>query len=73
MMKSYFLKNIIDKPMSEDITNISWRAPSNIALIKYWGKSAHQLPDNGSLSITLEKSSTTTSLSFKKKQTSCPG
>lgn len=54
--------------MREDVINISWRAPSNIALIKYWGKSGHQLPDNGSLSITLEKSSTTTSLSFKKKQ-----
>jgi len=67
MMKSYFLKNITDNPMSEDITNISWRAPSNIALIKYWGKRAHQLPDNGSLSITLEKTSTTTALSFKRK------
>jgi len=67
MMKSYFPKNIIDKQMSEDITNISWRAPSNIALIKYWGKKAHQLPDNGSLSITLEKTSTTTTLSFKRK------
>jgi len=53
--------------MSEDITNISWRAPSNIALIKYWGKRAHQLPDNGSLSITLEKTSTITTLSFKRK------
>ena len=53
--------------MSEDITNISWRAPSNIALIKYWGKRANQLPDNGSLSITLEKTSTTTTLSFKRK------
>jgi diphosphomevalonate decarboxylase len=53
--------------MSEDNKNITWRAPSNIALIKYWGKSAHQFPDNGSLSITLEKSSTTTSLLFKKK------
>ncbi len=67
MMKSYFLKNLIDKPMSEDITNISWRAPSNIALIKYWGKRAQQFPDNGSLSITLEKTSTTTTLSFKRK------
>jgi len=54
--------------MSEDITNISWRAPSNIALIKYWGKRAYQLPDNGSLSITLEKTSTTTTLSFKRKR-----
>lgn len=54
--------------MSEDVINIRWRAPSNIALIKYWGKRAHQLPDNGSLSITLDKTSSTTSLSFKKKQ-----
>ena len=53
--------------MREDIIKISWRAPSNIAIIKYWGKRAHQLPDNGSLSITLEKSFTTTSLSFRKK------
>jgi len=53
--------------MNEDTKNITWRAPSNIALIKYWGKSAHQFPDNGSLSITLEKSTTTTTLLFKKK------
>lgn len=54
--------------MSKDAINICWRAPSNIALIKYWGKRAHQLPENGSLSITLEKSSTTTTLSFRKKR-----
>lgn len=53
--------------MSEEAINICWRAPSNIALIKYWGKKDHQLPDNGSLSITLEHSSTTTALSFRKK------
>lgn len=55
--------------MSEEAIKICWRAPSNIALIKYWGKKDHQLPDNGSLSITLEHSSTTTSLSFRKKNT----
>ena len=53
--------------MSEENINIGWRAPSNIALIKYWGKRANQLPENGSLSITLEKSTTTTFLSFRKK------
>jgi len=53
--------------MSEDTINICWRAPSNIALIKYWGKKAHQLPENCSLSITLEKSATTTTLSFREK------
>jgi len=31
----------------------SWRSPSNIALIKYWGKQELQLPRNPSLSFTL--------------------
>ncbi len=31
----------------------SWRSPSNIALIKYWGKHGVQLPRNPSLSFTL--------------------
>lgn len=31
----------------------SWRSPSNIALIKYWGKYGIQLPRNPSLSFTL--------------------
>ncbi|MDQ3017060.1 MAG: diphosphomevalonate decarboxylase [Bacteroidota bacterium] len=35
------------------IYNSSWRAPSNIALIKYWGKYGQQLPRNPSLSFTL--------------------
>ncbi len=53
--------------MRNDTTTIGWRAPSNIALVKYWGKRGRQLPDNGSLSITLDKSSTTTSLSYREK------
>ncbi len=36
-----------------------WTAPSNIALVKYWGKNPVQLPANASLSLTLEKSRTT--------------
>ena len=31
----------------------AWRSPSNIALIKYWGKHGVQLPRNPSLSFTL--------------------
>ncbi|MBF0315555.1 MAG: diphosphomevalonate decarboxylase [Oligoflexia bacterium] len=34
----------------------SWRAPSNIALIKYWGKWGRQLPMNPSLSFSLKHS-----------------
>lgn len=52
---------------SEYPIRTGWRAPSNIALVKYWGKKAGQLPDNGSLSITLEQSHTTTWLSCRKK------
>jgi len=32
-----------------------WQSPSNIALVKYWGKSAGQLPRNPSLSFSLNK------------------
>jgi len=31
----------------------AWRSPSNIALVKYWGKYGLQLPRNPSLSLTL--------------------
>jgi len=37
-----------------------WQSPSNIALIKYWGKHGHQLPRNASLSITLNNAITRT-------------
>ncbi|PKL76024.1 MAG: diphosphomevalonate decarboxylase [Candidatus Melainabacteria bacterium HGW-Melainabacteria-1] len=42
------------------------RAHSNIALIKYWGKRSEplRLPCNGSLSLTLDKLYTDTSLNF---------
>ena len=43
-------------------------APSNIALIKYWGKHGRQLPRNPSMSITLQNSVTHTSLSYRRKK-----
>jgi len=54
--------------MNNEMVKIGWRAPSNIALVKYWGKKPNQLPENGSMSITLERSSTTTYLTFSKKE-----
>lgn len=33
---------------------LAWRSPSNIAIIKYWGKYGVQLPRNPSISFTLE-------------------
>ncbi len=47
---------------------ITWSAPSNIALVKYWGKKENQLPCNASLSLTLEKSRTQTTLSWAPRE-----
>jgi diphosphomevalonate decarboxylase len=47
---------------------ISWRSPSNIAIIKYWGKHGIQLPRNPSISFTLDKAFTETTLTFKEKK-----
>lgn len=45
-----------------------WSTPSNIALVKYWGKKETQIPANPSISFTLKNCKTITSLSFSKKE-----
>ncbi len=44
----------------------SWKSPSNIALVKYWGKkpNAVQIPANASISFTLSNCATTTKLTY---------
>jgi len=42
-----------------------WEAPSNIALIKYWGKTTPQIPKNSSLSFTLSSSVTQTQITYQ--------
>lgn len=48
---------------------VAWKSPSNIAIVKYWGKYGRQLPRNCSLSFTLDNAHTTTTLSFSPKKT----
>ncbi|WPU63145.1 diphosphomevalonate decarboxylase [Peredibacter starrii] len=43
----------------------TWRSPSNIAFVKYWGKKGHQIPANPSLSMTLKECFTETKVDFK--------
>jgi diphosphomevalonate decarboxylase len=50
--------------------NFQWSAPSNIALVKYWGKKANQIPANPSISFTLNNCKTITKLAFARKDTS---
>jgi diphosphomevalonate decarboxylase len=44
---------------------ITWKCPSNIALIKYWGKRERQLPSNPSLSFSLTECLTETSIDYE--------
>ncbi|WOI22741.1 diphosphomevalonate/mevalonate 3,5-bisphosphate decarboxylase family protein [Nonlabens ulvanivorans] len=50
------------------IDNLStkWQAPSNIALVKYWGKYGMQLPANPSISFTLNACRTITTVTASK-------
>ena len=65
------VNEFIPKPYSHLPENgtVAYSAPSNIALVKYWGKKAHQIPANPSISFTLNNCKTSTSLKFKKKTT----
>ena len=45
---------------------VGWSSPSNIALVKYWGKKGRQMPQNPSISFTLSECRTETSISFGK-------
>ena len=56
----------LPKKYTEKVTRgkVQHRAPSNIALVKYWGKKDFQLPANPSLSFTLTNSYTDTSVEF---------
>lgn len=49
---------------------VKWEAPSNIALVKYWGKKENQIPANPSVSFTLSDCKTITQVAFSKKENS---
>lgn len=50
-----------------DSASFEWSAPSNIALVKYWGKKENQIPANPSISFTLNNCKTITKLEVVKK------
>ena len=61
----------LDEAFKGEILNdfqgkVGWRSPSNIALVKYWGKRGKQLPQNPSISFTLSECRTETSVAFEK-------
>ena len=52
---------------SIESASFEWSAPSNIALVKYWGKKENQIPANPSISFTLNNCKTITKLEVVKK------
>jgi len=62
-------QDFIPKPYIELPNNgaVSYQSPSNIALVKYWGKHGEQLPENASISFTLSNCHTQTELLFEEK------
>jgi diphosphomevalonate decarboxylase len=61
-------KDFIPSPYScvKPEGKVGYKSPSNIALVKYWGKKENQIPANPSISFTLDACTTTTFVSFEK-------
>ncbi|WP_250433177.1 diphosphomevalonate/mevalonate 3,5-bisphosphate decarboxylase family protein [Hanstruepera flava] len=62
--------DFIPKPytITKQTGKVSWESPSNIALVKYWGKKKDQIPENPSISFTLNNCKTITTLSYTPKE-----
>jgi diphosphomevalonate decarboxylase len=54
---------------ADQVGSVTWQSPSNIALIKYWGKHGIQLPNNPSISFTLSKSYSQTTIAYSPRIT----
>ncbi len=52
--------------IGKEAYKVAWSCPSNIALVKYWGKKPGQLPINPSLSFGLQNARTQTTIQIQK-------
>src|SRR5210317_2130862 len=66
MSEQDFILKTYSKKLIEGYFSAS--APSNIALVKYWGKKEEQIPMNASISLTLEQCRTNTTIDFSRKE-----
>ncbi|OWY22638.1 diphosphomevalonate decarboxylase [Sphingobacteriales bacterium UPWRP_1] len=51
-----------NNPNPDALASVTWQSPSNIAIVKYWGKYGNQYPQNPSLSFTLSQAVTQTTV-----------
>ncbi len=59
---------VLDSSRTLEPSRVGWRSPSNIAIVKYWGKRGVQLPQNPSISLTLTHAYTETTLEYALKE-----
>ncbi len=69
-MNIYNVKQVISSQPTNKVYapkkgTVEWRSPSNIALIKYWGKRPLQVPMNPSISFTLQEATTNTCVEYE--------
>jgi len=72
-MSEFHNPGLVIEPGRVRSGKIIWRSPSNIALIKYWGKYGTQMPANPSVSFTLDAAHTETTLEYGPKMTEKKG
>jgi len=65
--KDFIPKQELTKVEAGEVT---WQSPSNIALVKYWGKLENQIPANPSISFTLSHCHSTTRMKLSQKEKS---
>ena len=66
-MEQRWIKEAFQGELPDDFHGgVKWQSPSNIALVKYWGKKGKQLPQNPSISFTLSQCRTETSVFYEK-------
>jgi len=63
-------KHIATSLISGTEGKVKWSSPSNIALVKYWGKRKNQIPENPNLSFSLEEARTITGIKYRVKKES---
>ncbi|MBT8296035.1 MAG: diphosphomevalonate decarboxylase, partial [Gramella sp.] len=66
MTQKDFIPN--QEPKIIESGEVTWQSPSNIALVKYWGKKENQIPANPSISFTLDNCHSTTTLKYSRKE-----
>ncbi len=68
MAIDYSGKKLVLESKDVEPGKVKWQSPSNIALVKYWGKYGNQIPRNPSISFTLSDAYTETEINYKAKE-----